>query len=344
MERHALYFSGPRQVSLKTEQVPAPAFGQVLVQTLISAISPGTELLIYRGQAPADLAVDETIAALAAGSFAFPLKYGYATVGQVVALGPGVQPELKGKLVFSFHPHESHFLATPDELLEIPPDLSPEDAVFFPNMETAVTFLLDGQPLMGEQVAIFGQGIVGLLLTALLARWPLAALVTLDLHPRRRLASETLGAHASLDPSGPGALQQLLSRLQGSRPYPGADLTYEVSGDPAALDRAIAATGFSGRVIIGSWYGTKRAPLELGGRFHRSRVRLISSQVSSLSPDLTGRWNKSRRYHATWEMLRETRPSRLITHRFPLSQAALAYEMLDRQPAEAIQVILYYRD
>jgi threonine dehydrogenase-like Zn-dependent dehydrogenase len=209
-------------------------------------------------------------------------------------------------------------------------------------METAVTLLLDGQPLMGEQVAVFGQGIVGLLLTGLLARWPLASLVTVDLHSRRRLASETLGAHASLDPSAPGAQEKLLSLLQGPRPYPGADLTYEISGNPTALDQAIAATGFSGRVVIGSWYGQKRADLQLGGRFHRSRMRLISSQVSSIAPELTGRWNKTRRYHLTWQMLQEINPARFITHRFPLTQAPLAYELIDRNPAEVIQVVLTY--
>ena len=263
MERQALYFTGPRQVALVNEPLPSPAFGQVLVETILSAISPGTELLVYRGLAPADLARDETITALA-GDFSFPLQYGYAAVGQVMDLGPGVAPAWKGRLVFAFQPHASHFLATPDELLGVPAGLNPDEAVFFPNLETAVTLLLDGQPLMGEQVAIFGQGIVGLLLTALLRRWPLSSLVTLDLYPRRRLLSEDLGAHLSLDPSAPEAMARLAAGLQGGRPYAGADLSYEISGNPAALDQAIAATGFSGRVVIGSWYGSQALRPEPG--------------------------------------------------------------------------------
>jgi 2-desacetyl-2-hydroxyethyl bacteriochlorophyllide A dehydrogenase len=341
MERQALYFTAPRQVRLQSETLPSPSFGQVLVRTIISAISPGTELLVYRGLAPTDLAKDETITALS-GDFSFPLKYGYAAVGQVMELGRGVAPDWEGRLVFAFHPHESHFLATPDELLRLPADLTPEDAVFFPNMETAVTFLLDGQPLIGEQVAIFGQGIVGLLLTAILSRWPLSSLVTLDLYPRRRLLSEELGAHVSLDPSAPDAPARLAACLQKNGPYPGADLCYEISGNPAALDQAIAATGFSGRVVIGSWYGLQRSDLNLGGRFHRSRVRLIGSQVSSIAPEFTGRWNQTRRYHATWEMLDQVKPARFITHRFPLDEAARAYELIDRQPEDVIQVILAY--
>jgi 2-desacetyl-2-hydroxyethyl bacteriochlorophyllide A dehydrogenase len=341
MDRQALYFTAPHRVAVERELLPSPSFGQLLVQTIISAISPGTELLIYRGLAPADLAKDEAIASLA-GDFSFPLKYGYAVVGQVIEVGRGVAPGWEGQLVFSFHPHESHFLATPDELLRLPDYLTPEAGVFFPNMETAVTFLLDGQPLLGEQVVVFGQGIVGLLLTALLSRWPLSSLVTLDLYPKRRLLSEELGADVSLDPSAADAPERLSSYLQGTGPYPGADLCYEISGNPAALDQAIAATGFSGRVVIGSWYGLRRSDLNLGGRFHRSRVRLISSQVSSIAPELTGRWNNTRRYHVTWQMLAQVQPARFITHRFPIDQAAQAYELLDCHPEDAIQVILEY--
>ena len=95
-------------------------------------------------------------------------------------------------------------------------------------------------------------------------------------------------------------------------------------------------------MVIGSWYGLKRSDLNLGGSFHRSRVRLISSQVSSIAPELTGRWNKTRRYHTTWQMLAQVQPARFITQRFPIAQAAQAYELLDRHPEDVIQVILTY--
>jgi 2-desacetyl-2-hydroxyethyl bacteriochlorophyllide A dehydrogenase len=341
MKRRSLFFLAPGQVAIREEPLDAPGPGQVLVQTLISAISPGTELLIYRGQAPRELAVDETIPALA-GRFGFPLKYGYAALGRVQELGKGVPGEWRGRLVFSFHPHESHFLAPLEELLLPPPQLLPEAAAFFPNMETAVTFAMDGQPQLGEQVAVFGQGVVGLLLTGLLARMPLASLVTLDLHESRRSLSREWGAHLSLDPAAPGAGEELLDALCGTGPYRGADLCFEVSGNPQALEQAIAATGFHGRVVIGSWYGRKKVDLNLGGRFHRSRMRLISSQVSTVVPELSGRWSKFRRYQLAWRLLRELDPVPLITHRFPLDQADRAYALLDENPAEALQVILTY--
>ena len=302
---------------------------------------PGHRVASLSGTGAGGPGRDETISALA-GDFSFPLQYGYAAVGRVVELGRGVAPAWQGRLVFAFQPHASHFLATPDELLGVPAGPDPRGRGVLPNLETTVTFLMDGQPLMGEQVAIFGQGIVGLLLTALLSRWPLSSLVTLDLYPRRRLLSEDLGAHLSLDPSAPDAPARLAAGLQGGGPYPGADLSYEISGNPAALDQAIEATGFSGRVVIGSWYGCKRSDLNLGGRFHRSRMRLISSQVSSINPELTGRWNKTRRSHTTWQMLAQVQPARFITQRFPIAQAAQAYDLIDRHPEDVVQVILTY--
>lgn len=333
MLRHSLYFTAPHTVEVREESLPPLAAGQVLVQTLCSAISPGTEMLVYRGQVPTEMAVDETIAALG-GQFQFPLKYGYSSVGRVIELGPNADAAWLGRTVFAFNPHESHFIADPLKLIPLPEAIDIETALFLPNMETAVNFLLDGAPLIGERVAVLGQGVVGLLTTALLARCPLANLTTFDHYPLRRETSLAFGAHASLEPNNPPALQ--------------ADLTYELSGSPAALDAAIALTGFDGRIVIGSWYGQKRASLDLGGRFHRSRIRLISSQVSTVTPALLGRWSKARRLQVAWERLRlmsherAVQPARLITQRFPLAEAAQAYTLIDQRPEACLQVTLTY--
>jgi 2-desacetyl-2-hydroxyethyl bacteriochlorophyllide A dehydrogenase len=328
----ALCFVAPRRVTVREEPLSPPGAGQVLVQTLVSAISPGTEMLVYRGQVPAGMPLDSTLPVLA-GDFAFPLKYGYAAVGRVAELGEGADPAWQERLVLSFHPHASHFLASPGELIPVPAGLSAEEAAFLPNLETAVNFLMDGQPVVGERVAVFGQGVVGLLTTALLARLPLSSLVTVDCHPLRRQASLDLGAHAALDPEAPGALDDWCAS---------ADLTYELSGSPSALDPAIAATGFGGRVVIGSWYGDQRATLSLGGAFHRSRIQLVSSQVSTIAPRWSARWSKARRLEVAWRLLAELKPAGLITHRFPFADAAEAYDLLDRRPGEAIQVLLSY--
>jgi 2-desacetyl-2-hydroxyethyl bacteriochlorophyllide A dehydrogenase len=336
-----LYFAAPYQVMVQQEWLGPPAPGQVLVQTVVSAISPGTELLIYRGQAPTDMRIDETITALS-GALTFPLKYGYAAVGRVIAVGSPAEQAWQGRLVFAFQPHASYFLSAPAHLHPVPDFLAPEEAVFLPNMETAVNFLMDGHPLIGERVLVFGQGVVGLLTTALLVRVPLSRLITVDRYPSRRERSRELGAHASLDAGTDDVRARLQACLPDEHGAPGADLTYELSGNPLALDQAIAVTGFNGRVVIGSWYGQKHADLNLGGRFHRSRIRLISSQVSTIAPEWSGRWTKSRRLHVAWEMLQHVRPAHLITHHFPLDQASQAYALLDQHPEEAIQVLFTY--
>ena len=332
MECRAVTFTAPRAVEVRCEWLPPPGPGEALVETLVSAISPGSELLVYRGLAPSG-AVDATIAALG-GTFGFPIRYGYAAVGRVIAVAPDVGTEWLGRLVFAFNPHQSHFTAPIDALLPLPDGLAPDTAVFLPNMETAVSFVMDGRPVIGERVAVVGQGVVGLLTTALLAEMSPAALVALDVYPLRRDWSRQLGATAALTPDEIDAAQAVLPD--------GADLTYELSGNPQALNLAIDLTGDFGRVVIGSWYGRRPVEVDLGGRFHRAQLQLIGSQVSHLAPGWRGRWTKGRRLDVAWAMLRRHRPERLITHRLPLDRAAEAYRMLDEQPGEAVQIVFEY--
>ena len=342
MNRQALIFAAPFSLKICDEPLPPLPADGLLVQTIVSAISPGTEILLYRGQMPPELMADATIAALGEGGY--PQKYGYAAVGRVVDIGATVDNSWRDKLVFAFQPHQSHFVAKPDEVLPLPEGMLPETAVFLPNMETAVSFIMDAQPGIGEQVAVFGQGIVGLLTAQLLAQLPLACLLTIDSFPLRRNWSLKLGATASLDPKVTDLAVQILDNLPHASHHPGLDLAFELSGNPAALDGAIEAMGFNGRILIGSWYGSKRANLNLGGPFHRSQMQLISSQVSQIAPRWQGRWHKARRLAVAWQMLQTHQPQQLITHRFPLAQAAAAYELIDRRSETAVQVTFTYSD
>lgn len=336
-----MLFRAPGQVDLHDADLGPPPAKHVLVRAICSAISSGTELLFYRGLAPADLAVDESIGVLG-GAVGYPLKYGYAVVGEVVETGPEVDRDWRGRLVFAFNPHESHFVAAVADLLALPAEVAPEDAVFLANVETAVNLVMDGRPIVGERVVVLGQGVVGLLTTALLARSPLAALVTLDRYALRRSWSLELGAHESYDPVDSDVHDRLRAALEDDGSPGGADLIYELSGVPEALNLAIASAGFGSRVVVGSWYGEKQAPLRLGGRFHRDRVHLMSSQVSTIAPELTGRWTKARRLRVAWQVVRTIQPARLITHRFPIEAAADAYALLDRRPEDALQVVFHY--
>jgi 2-desacetyl-2-hydroxyethyl bacteriochlorophyllide A dehydrogenase len=334
LARKTVYFTAPGQVEVRQESLPPLAQGQMLVETICSAISPGTEMLVYRGQFPQSLAdANDTLSS----NLGYPTPYGYACVGRVVKISKEMRHRWLGRLVFAFQPHTSRFVAKPDELVPLPESIPPETACFLPNMETAVNLVQDAAPILGERALVFGQGIVGLLTAALLKEFPLASLVTCDCYPLRREASLSLGVSASLDPDAPGFQERIRERLPA-----GADLSLELSGSPSALDDAIALTGFGGRVVIGSWYGEKKVALDLGGAFHRSRIKLVSSQVSTIAPGLRGRWDKARRFEVAWEALERIQPAKWITHRFPLEQAGDAYRLLDTSPEGAIQVIFEY--
>jgi 2-desacetyl-2-hydroxyethyl bacteriochlorophyllide A dehydrogenase len=341
MKQTSVIFKKPYTVVLQEEPLPALKAKEVLVKTQFSAISPGSEMLVYRGQFPSNLSVDAKIQALSK-PFHYPLKYGYSLVGNVIAVGSAVKPNWLDRPVFCFHPHNSHCVVRSSELIPIPEDINATEALFLPNMETAVNFLMDGRPTIGERVVVFGQGIVGLLTTALLAQYPLSRLVTLDRFPARRRKSLDVGSEVALDPQCDTIESDLTRLLKLDSSEGAADLVFELSGNPQALNQAIAIAGFGARVIIGSWYGTKSANLELGGKFHRNRIRLISSQVSTISPEFTHQWTKQRRLETVWDMIRKTKPTQFITHRYHISQIKKAFEVLDKKPERVIQIIISY--
>lgn len=335
MRAEQLWFTGPGQVEIRCGTPLAAAAGQVLVETLCSAVSTGTEMLVYRGQLPTDMALDTTIESLRSQQ-AYPLQYGYACVGRIVQLGAQVASSWLGKRVFAFQPHASHFVADTGQLIAVPDDITAEDAVFLANMETAVNLIQDGAPLLGERVAVLGLGVVGLLLSGLLARFPLQESVALDTIAARRDLALQLGMHKIVDPLDVPALAVLQEQLKSGG---GADLIYEVSGVPDALNLAINLSGFASRILIGSWYGVKSAPIQLGGAAHRNRLRISTSQVSTIEPQLSGRWSKERRFATAWEMLRQVQPRRWISHRVALADAPDLYHQLDRQPQNFLQVV-----
>lgn len=330
-------------MELREESLPALGADDVLVETTCSAISGGTEMLVYQGRFPRDLETDSVISSLR-GGFEYPLSYGYACVGKVVDIGSEVNSEWLNRFVFAFQPHISHFIAKADSLFPIPDSISPENACFLPNMETAVNLVQDGAPILGERVLVLGQGVVGLLTASLLHEFPLERLVTADRFELRRKASIEIGVNESFDPEQKNLRNEVAGfhHTDQSAYAQNFDLTYELSGSPSALNDAITLTRFSGRIVIGSWYGEKRAEIDLGGSFHRSRIKLISSQVSSIAPELSGRWNKARRFDVAWKALERIKPEKWIKHRFPIEEAAEAYQLLDHHPQETIQILFTY--
>jgi 2-desacetyl-2-hydroxyethyl bacteriochlorophyllide A dehydrogenase len=331
LTRQALLFCGPGRIEQREEALELPPSDHVLVRVQVSAISAGTELLAFRGELPPDTQIDETLGALGQETFTYPFHYGYASVGEVIARGEGVDPAWIGRQVFSFQPHATAFLAPVDDVLVVPQGLDPERAVLFAHMETAVNLTLDGAPLLGEAVLVIGQGVVGLLTTALLRRFPLAALAAVETLAMRGQMARAFGADDVV------TTLEDAQRILGPG---GADLVYELSGRPEALDLAIGTAGHEARVVVGSWYGNKRSPIDLGGSFHRRRLRIISSQVSHIGAALSARWHRARRFETTWKLLAAIDTLRLVSHRFEFADAQAAYDLLDRHPEQTLQVLL----
>lgn len=286
-------------------------------------------MLVYRGQFPHLVDAHDEMSS----DLKYPLSYGYACAGVITEAGKNADQSLLGKTVFGFKPHTSAFVCHPSALIPAPASFPAEACSFLPNMETAVNLIHDAAPILGERALVLGQGVVGLMTAALLTEFPLDMLVTSDCYELRRNASLEVGAVNSFDPTNVSRSDYTQNKF---------DVTFELTGSPATLDEAIAMTAFSGRIIVGSWYGEKRAPIDLGSAFHRSRIKLISSQVSTIAPELSGRWDKARRFGVAWEALKRIQPQKWITHRFPIDEADKAYRLLDEHPQKTIQIIFEY--
>lgn len=336
MQRESLYFTAPESIELRETSTTHSA-DEVLIETQVSAISAGTEMLIYRGDAPRDLPADETLEALN-GDLSYPLRYGYAAVGDVIETGSAIEDTWLGERVLALNPHETHFSAAPSDIISVPAAIEPAEMALYPSVETATTLVLDGEPQIGERVVVFGAGIIGLCTIGLLASFPLSELLVVEPLAARRDRARELGADTAVAPSelsethwedvtGPG----------------GADLLFELSGHPSALDQALDVAGYDSRLIVGSWYGTKPAILDLGGDFHRDRITIESSQVSTLSPSLRGRWTFDRRTAVTIRNLMELPVDSFITHRIPFENAAEGYRLIDQDTEATLQVLLTYQ-
>jgi len=330
IEARALWFTAPRTAELRPERVPPPGPGEVRIKTIASAISHGTEMLVYRGEVPAGLPLDLPTLA---GDFSFPIKYGYATVGRVLDAGAGSFSP--GDLLFVHHPHQDAFVVPAELAVRLPDGLDPKLGLFFANLETALNVVHDAPLRLGETALVFGQGVVGLLVTRLLKLAGAYQVLAVDPIKKRRDLALEVGADEAFG-LGEGLRGRILEATAGR----GADLAVEVSSSGAALQTAIDSVAAEGTVVVASWYGARRVELSLGGHFHRGRVRLRSSQVGRMSPELGARWDRARRTEAALGLLPTLRLEGLVSHRVPFEKAPEAYRLVDEKPEETVQVVL----
>lgn len=318
MAARAVQFTMPWRVDLVDVPLPEPGPGELVVRTAYSGISGGTEMLAYRGELDPDMVLDEALGALG-GTFRYPFRYGYSCVGRVEH---GTRRLPPGTLVFAYHPHQDRFLVAETDAVPLAPGTDLREATLLPLVETALQLTLDAGPVLREPVAVLGLGAVGLL-TALLLRSVGAEVLAGEPRACRREVAGSLGIRAV----APEQLPELVAVTTSGR---GVPLLVELSGTPSALADGLALLAHEGVALVGSWYGRKPVPLPLGADFHRRRLVLRSSQVSTVPAALAARWDAGRRRQAARRLLGELPLAALATSQFPFSDAAGAYAAVDR--------------
>lgn len=276
---------------LRAETLPAVSANQVLVRTVFSAISRGTELLVFHGRVPASQ-FESMRAPFQEGHFAFPVKYGYASVGRVEE---GTE-ELQGRTVFCLYPHQTAYVVPASAVVALPAGIPPERAVLAANLETALNGLWDAAPLAGDRIGVIGAGTVGCLFAYLVARMPGTEVTVIDVDPRKAAIARSLGALFALPDDAPTDL----------------DCVVEASGNPDALRRAMELAADEATIVELGWFGDRAVTLPLGEAFFSKRLKLIASQVGTVSPNKR-RYSRRMRLELAVTLLADARLDALIT-------------------------------
>ncbi|MET7736019.1 zinc-binding alcohol dehydrogenase [Streptomyces sp. NPDC005402] len=259
----AFWLRSPGEGEIREAPLAAPGADEVLVRSLYSGVSRGTETLVFRGQVP-----ESQHAAMRApfqeGDFPGPVKYGYLSVG-VVEEGP---PALKGRTVFCLYPHQTRYVVPASAVTVVPDDVPARRAVLAGTVETAVNALWDAAPLVGDRIAVVGGGMVGSSVAALLARFPGARVQLVDADPARAETAEALGVGFASPADALGD----------------CDLVVHASATEQGLARSLELLSAEGTVLELSWYGDREVSLPLGEAFHSRRLVIRSSQVGTVSP------------------------------------------------------------
>jgi len=287
----AFWITAPGEGEIRSAPITAPGPGEALVRTRYSAVSRGTESLVFQGRAPPSQ-YHAMRAPFQEGEFPAPVKYGYCNVGEVVD-GPA---DWLGRTVFCLYPHQSFYRVPVSTLTAVPAAVPAARAVLAANMETAVNALWDLAPLVGERIAVIGAGVVGCLCVRLLAGIPGVSVTMVDHNPQRKPLARQLGA----DFATPAQVSGVFDRL------------VHASGNPAGLRLALALAAMEATILELSWYGDQAVELPLGEHFHPRRLTLRSSQVGNLNPAQQPRWDHARRLALALRLLDDARLDALI--------------------------------
>jgi 2-desacetyl-2-hydroxyethyl bacteriochlorophyllide A dehydrogenase len=338
-------FEAPYQVALVDAPVQDLTDGEVRVRTLFSGISAGTELTAYRGTNPYVVSAWDPDAALFVPrentGLGYPLEgWGYSEVGEVVEVAADVGAAFVGQRVWGIWGHRSETVlpAATAVRQRLAPDVHPEVGTFARVASVALNAVLAAQCGIGSTVAVLGQGVIGLLATAFAVRGG-AHVVAVDGVAGRREQALRYGAEAVFAP-GPEVAAQVRERTANR----GADVVIELSGSYAALHEATRIVGPEGLVVAAGFYQGSAGDLRLGEEFHHNRVAIVPSQIGAVPTHLASRWTRERLTQAVMAELTEHRPEvlDLVSHRYAAADVASAFELLDRKPADALQVLLEF--
>ncbi len=259
-------------VEVREVAIPTPGRDEVQIGTMFSGISAGTEMNVYRGRAPQwELRRDPStklFARAAVPEWSYPLPYGYANVGRVLAVGDDVSSPSVGDVVFSYTPHQSVVVVAAVGTIPVPKGIDPKHGVLNANLNTALNGVLDARPSLGDVVVISGLGVIGLLVTQLARRAGAGLVVGVDRIDSRRALAMGSGAHIVIDPG-----ERVAEQVRALTNNRGADVVIEVSGAPAALNEAIRTVGFGGRVVAMSCRGCQPRPRPALGHIPASAAR-----------------------------------------------------------------------
>jgi len=340
-----LVLAAPRHIEFRDYQQSPPGDREVLVRSIMSGISHGTEMNHYRGTVPFhERTFDPELRVFRPVDQAdvppYPKLIGYENVGEVVAVGPAVTTVRPGDRVVAWARHRHSSAVSEDQVIPLPPGVRPEEGVCTTLAAVALTAAHDAGIKIGDSVAIFGLGAVGLF-TVQMARLSGAGhIYAIDLLPDRRQRALALGADEALDPAHEDAAFYIKAGTRG-----GADVSIEASGSYHALHQALRCAHTAGLVVTLGFYQGGGTPLALGEEWHHNRLTMLSSM---------GAWGCPHRNHPMWDTDRVRRTvldlfakgkldaMSLVTHRFPFLEARQAYELIDRDPNACLKAVLEY--
>lgn len=317
----AYWLLEPGRGEIRAEPLAPPQAGEVLVRTLYSGISRGTESLIFRGEVPPSEYCTMR-APFQAGDFPGPVKYGYCNVGRVEE-GP---EDLRGRLVFCLYPHQTWYRVPLGVPCLLPEGVPPGRAVLAANLETAINGLWDAAPRIGDRIAVIGAGVLGALTAWLAGRIPGCRVELIDTNPRRAGLAAALGVDFALPAAATSE----------------ADRVIHASGSPAGLALGLGLAGFEATLVELSWYGTREVALPLGQAFHQRRLTLRSSQVGSVASAQRARWDHRRRLDLALSLLSDPVLDILITGEDAFAELPRVQARLAQDPGDALMHRIRY--